>query len=334
MAEHVVPQDVEADDKLIGPFGLRQVIYLLIAAGAGFLAFLLTKIAIPLLIIPLPIMLFFLVIALPLRKDQPTEIYLAAIIKYLMKPHDRIWKADGEQPLVEISAPIVDDSPRTKDLAGEEVSRRLSFLSNLSDTQGWSTRGISGPVNNTNLSDEFASDAYNAVDVMENSDLSNNIDNLLDKSDQRVRENAVARMNQLGQVKAELYRQNDTSNLTTIKPRQSATPDISNPTSLPTYGFNAPLPSNVDFSRGNGDLQRQIIQPQHNQQLAVPSIQPQPQPQPQPVEAQVVTPNVPEAPLIDEQPVKTTPLDNQPVIDNKSDTIEESNDTLIDIKLR
>ena len=164
MAEHKVPQDVEADDKLIGPFSFRQFVYLMIAAGAGFLAFLLGRIAVPLAFIPAPICLFFLVIALPLRKDQPTEIYLAALIKYMFKPRVRVWQADGEKPLVEISNPAVDDTPKVKDLAGDEVSRRLSFLANLSDTQGWSTRGVAMP-NNTNLTDEFAADAVNAQDM-------------------------------------------------------------------------------------------------------------------------------------------------------------------------
>jgi len=33
MATYKVPQDVEADDKLIGPFSFRQFIYLIIVAG-------------------------------------------------------------------------------------------------------------------------------------------------------------------------------------------------------------------------------------------------------------------------------------------------------------
>lgn len=202
MAEHMVPQDVEADDKLIGPFSFRQFVYLMIAAGAGFLAFALGKLAIPLALIPAPMFVFFLVIALPLRKDQPTEIYLAAVVRYWLKTRIRMWQADGEQPLVEISAPIVDDSPKTKDLAGDEVSRRLSFLANLSDTQGWSARGIQMPVNNTNLTDEFAADAVNAPDTMTDSRLSDSIGTMLDKSDQKIRNNAVNRMRQAAQLQS------------------------------------------------------------------------------------------------------------------------------------
>ena len=80
MAVYKVPQDVEAEDKLIGPFGFRQFIYLLIVAFFGFVAFLLGRIFIGLILIPAPIILFFLAIALPLRKDQPTEVYLAAVL--------------------------------------------------------------------------------------------------------------------------------------------------------------------------------------------------------------------------------------------------------------
>ena len=196
MAEHKVPQNVEAEDKLIGPFSFRQFVYLMIAVALGFFAFILGQIAFPLAVIPAPFCLFFLVIALPLRKDQPTEIYVAALLKYYFKPRVRIWKADGEQPLVEISNPTTDEGPKTKDIAGDEVSRRLSFLANLSDTQGWSARGMGAPVNNTNLNDEFASDAINVEDVMENSSLSNSIDHMLDRSEQKMRQNAIEQMKQ------------------------------------------------------------------------------------------------------------------------------------------
>ena len=85
MAVYKVPQDVEADDKLIGPFSFRQFIYLIIVAMASALAWGLGQLFIPLAIIPLPLILFFGAIALPLRKDQPMEIYMAAMWSFLLK---------------------------------------------------------------------------------------------------------------------------------------------------------------------------------------------------------------------------------------------------------
>lgn len=275
MAEHKVPQDVEADDKLLGPFSFRQFVYLMIAAAAGFLAFLLGGVSIPLAFIPAPICLFFLIIALPLRKDQPTEIYMAALIKYYFKPRVRMWQADGEQPLVEISNPTTDDTPRTKDLAGDEVSRRLSFLANLSDTQGWSARGINAPVNNTNLTDEFAGDAINAQDVMEDSEVSNSIDNLLDKSERQVRQNAINQMNQAVQRQAQ---QQATATpfqplAATVQPASVgqaaspgqivAAPTLTTTANLPTYDYN----SVIQPLATSPNLQAQTPQPMHNQRM-------------------------------------------------------------------
>ena len=277
MAEHKVPQDVEADDKLLGPFSFRQFVYLMVAAAAGFLAFLMGGVAIPLAFIPAPVCLFFLIIALPLRKDQPTEIYMAALIKYYFKPRVRMWQADGEQPLVEISNPTTDDTPRTKDLAGDEVSRRLSFLANLSDTQGWSTRGINAPVNNTNLTDEFAGDAINAQDVMEDSELSNSIDNLLDKSERQVRQNAIDQMNRAVQQQQQSQQAATTAtpfqpisatvpqyHPTAPQPAQPApAPNLNATANLPTYDYN----SVVQPAMPSPNLQAQTPQPMHNQRM-------------------------------------------------------------------
>lgn len=47
MASYKVPQDVEADDKLIGPFSFRQFIYLVIVVLAGFAAWGLAQLFVP-----------------------------------------------------------------------------------------------------------------------------------------------------------------------------------------------------------------------------------------------------------------------------------------------
>lgn len=259
MAEHKVPQDVEADDKLIGPFSFRQFVYLMVALGCGFVAFVFAQIAIPLAIIPAPVCIFFLIIALPLRKDQPTEIYVAALIKYFLKPKTRIWQADGEKPLVEISNPTIDEAPKIKDLAGDEVSRRLSFLSNLSDTQGWSTRGLSAPINNTNLNDEFAINAVNAEDIMDSA-LSDSFDQLLDKSEQQIRQNAINQMNNMVQSQQVAA--------------ATAGPSLDATYNLPTYNYN-----DVILPETGVNLQTTMPQVNHNRQLQMPQghqLQPQP----------------------------------------------------------
>lgn len=144
MAVYKVPQDVEAEDKLIGPFSFRQFIYLIIAAIGILLAWGLSRIFVGLLIVPLPIITLFLILALPLRKDQPMETYLAAVIRFFLKPRQRLWSPEGTISLVNITAPKTVEYQLTKGITGSQASEQLSYLAQVMDTQGWSTRGVVG----------------------------------------------------------------------------------------------------------------------------------------------------------------------------------------------
>lgn len=171
MAVYKVPQDVEAEDKLIGPFGFRQFIYLIIVAFACFVAYVLSQIFVGLILIPLPFILFFAAIALPLRKDQPTETYLAAIIQYNIKPKKRLWMPDGVLSTVEITAPKKVEESRVKDITQDEALDRLEHLSQIMDTRGWAARGVFNPdvdsTGNTSLVQAVVTEADNAVDILE-----------------------------------------------------------------------------------------------------------------------------------------------------------------------
>lgn len=171
MAVYKVPQDVEAEDKLIGPFGFRQFIYLIIVAFACFVAYILSQIFIGLILIPMPFILFFAAIALPLRKDQPTETYLAAILQFHLRPKKRMWMPDGVLSTVEITAPKMIEEQRTKNLTQDEALDRLEHLSQIMDTRGWAARGVFNPTvdstGNTSLVEGVVAEADKATDVLE-----------------------------------------------------------------------------------------------------------------------------------------------------------------------
>lgn len=167
MAVYKVPQDVEADDKLIGPFSFRQFIYLIIVAISGAGAWGLMQLFAPLVIIPIPIILFFGALALPLRKDQPMEAYLSAIVSfYFMKSRRRFWEPDGIDSFVTIIAPKNSDIKRTKDIDQNEAEKRFSYLAGIVDSHGWAVRGqgIDAPAN---LSNELYREAAGATDMMD-----------------------------------------------------------------------------------------------------------------------------------------------------------------------
>lgn len=194
MATYKVPQDVEADDKLIGPFSFRQFIYLLIVAMSIAIAWGLAQLFVGLAIIPLPFIIFFGALALPLRKDQPMEIYMAAMVSYFLKPRQRLWDPEGIETLIEITAPKTIEVQRTKDLSQTEAAQRLSYLANIVDTQGWAIRGVSGAAG-TAMNNDVYLEAQSAEDVLDtNTAVAHTFDQMMSESTERMREEARQRM--------------------------------------------------------------------------------------------------------------------------------------------
>ncbi len=201
MAVYKVAQDVEADDKLIGPFSFRQFIYLIVVAISIALAYGLSRMFVGLAIIPLPFILFFGALALPLRKDQPMEVYLAAIVSFYLKPRKRLWTPDGIESLIEITAPKVVEVQRTKAISELEAERRLSYLADIADTRGWAVRHSAQPV----VSSSMVTDAYYAAqqaeDVLDDSGgVAQSFDAMITQTDERRRQEMMERMHQASQI--------------------------------------------------------------------------------------------------------------------------------------
>lgn len=195
MAVYKVAQDVEADDKLIGPFSFRQFVYLIIVAIAIALGWGLSQIFVGLAIIPLPIILFFGALALPLRKDQPMEIYMAAILSYYLKPRKRFWVPDGIESLVEITAPKVIEVQRMKDLSQTEAERRLSYLADIADTQGWAIRHTAMPAADNSMNTDVFYAAQQTEDVLDdNAGIAQSINAMIGNADERRRQEMVNMM--------------------------------------------------------------------------------------------------------------------------------------------
>lgn len=197
MSVYKVPQDVETEDKLLGPFSFRQFVFLIIAVIGIAIAYGLSTILLPLAIIPVPIILFFGALALPLKKDQPMEVYLAAVISFMLKPKKRLWQPDGIERLVEVIAPKVEEKNYGNNYDQAEVQRRLSYLANLVDSQGWSIRGVNNP--NSSMRADLFNEGQAANDILdENSTTAQNINHLINQSDVRRRQEVIQKM-QTGQ---------------------------------------------------------------------------------------------------------------------------------------
>ncbi len=144
MATYKVIQDIEAEDKLIGPLTLRQFVYAGIAAVFLYLSyFVTTHGAAFMMIFFLPVALFTAFLAFPWGRDQPTEVWALAKIRFLLKPRRRIWDQSGVKELVTITAPKQIITNYSNNLSQDEVRSRLRALATTIDTRGWAVKSAS-----------------------------------------------------------------------------------------------------------------------------------------------------------------------------------------------
>lgn len=143
MATYKVLQDIEAEDKLVGPLTLRQFIYGMAGAGFGYLAFfVISKGAAFMAIIFIPLAVIGIFFAWPWSRDQPTEIWALAKIRFLIKPRIRIWDQSGVRELVTITAPKQIERILTNGLSQIEVKSRLRALGDTLDSRGWAIKNV------------------------------------------------------------------------------------------------------------------------------------------------------------------------------------------------
>jgi len=148
MAVYKVIQDIEAEDKLLGPLTFKGLIYAGIALVCAYINFRLLLMGglgpikwVLLLIFFLP-MLLFGVLASPLGRDQPTEVWLLSHVRFLLKPRIRLWNQSGIQHLVTITAPKKLERQLTKNLSQTEVRSRLQTLATTLDSRGWAVKNV------------------------------------------------------------------------------------------------------------------------------------------------------------------------------------------------
>ncbi len=145
MAVHKVPQDVEAEDKFLGPLSFKQFLFGGGTVISGYMIFLgLSKNIWPLSVVFFFPFLAFAMLTFPWSKEQPTELWLAARIRFFIKPRRRIWDQTGLKDLVNVTAPIHQTHALTDGLSATDVQGRLSALATMVDSRGWAVKNHMG----------------------------------------------------------------------------------------------------------------------------------------------------------------------------------------------
>lgn len=94
--QYKVPQNIDIEDKVIGPLTLKQFIYLMTGGGILFVIRFSLPEALSFLFMPIAVLVgsFFLALAFLRPGDRPFEIYLFSIATALIKPRKRVWKKE------------------------------------------------------------------------------------------------------------------------------------------------------------------------------------------------------------------------------------------------
>ncbi len=141
MGQYKVPQNVESEDKLVGPLTMKQFIYALIGLGWGFIMWRVLSpggsiAIIPMIISILPISGFMFLLAFGRREEQSFENYLIALIRFMVMPRRRTWMKDPAvlEAIVDAPPPPKPHEPTAEER--QQVMSRLQQLALVVDTRG------------------------------------------------------------------------------------------------------------------------------------------------------------------------------------------------------
>jgi len=134
MGQYKVPQNVETEDKILGPLSVKQFIYVIIALMWAFLMWrIFSAYIIIALIFAFPVTGFFLLLGFGQREGVPFEDYVVAFIRFLIVPRKRMWIKDDSKEVIVKDV----EKPKEEFGVGKNVSSgQLKKLANIIDTRG------------------------------------------------------------------------------------------------------------------------------------------------------------------------------------------------------
>ena len=139
MGQYKVPQNVEAEDKIIGALTIKQFIYTVIGVAWALLSFsLLRKLPLIMVLVGLPPTTLFLLLGLYQRQDQPFEALFLSLTSFLAKPRKRLWQKEPITEVFKVEPPKIVKERTQRD--PQEIYGQLEHLSQIVDTRGWGSK--------------------------------------------------------------------------------------------------------------------------------------------------------------------------------------------------
>jgi hypothetical protein len=133
MGQYKVPQNVETEDKILGPLSIKQFIYIIVGVMWAFLMWRLFSFFLPLAaLLALPVTGFMFLLGFGQREGVPFEDYVVAFIRFLTLPRKLEWQKDDAKETI-----VKDMKPAEIVHTPKNVSQgQLKQLASIIDTRG------------------------------------------------------------------------------------------------------------------------------------------------------------------------------------------------------
>lgn len=136
--QYKVPQNIDMQDKIIGPLTLTQFLYLMAGGMIVYIAYETLGPGFAFFIIALPISLFALAMAFLKVQDQPFTVFLISLLFYFFRPKTRVWHKLSEKEKFKEETTSVQKKlvKKDEDKPAKHVEKsELEKLAALLDTQ-------------------------------------------------------------------------------------------------------------------------------------------------------------------------------------------------------
>ena len=135
-----VPQFIEIEDKIFGPFTWRQFVYIAGGGGFGVMLYLMNVPFIILVLLGGPVIALAMALAFYPINNRPFSIFLESLIAYVLGKKLYLWKKQSEHTYVDpatqgrstVQSAVVPQTPKTQNLAS--LSRQLELHALQGDT--------------------------------------------------------------------------------------------------------------------------------------------------------------------------------------------------------
>lgn len=128
-----VPQFINIEDKIIGPLGWKQILWLIGLGGILFVLYSFVESRV-LIVISIPISALFIALAFFKPYGQPFIKVILFVVTYFFKPKVYIWKRETSKPVKKAPKKTVQETvvPQKKEVTEERISDLAKILNERS----------------------------------------------------------------------------------------------------------------------------------------------------------------------------------------------------------